>query len=81
MTSDHHQMMVPHPTYGDVIAFAEEATIFKGNSKPPRITPVIDTEVVWYEHTKSLCFRPHPEYTGYDETRIYFFSLMRYLIG
>lgn len=35
-----------------------------------------DVEVVWYEHTRSLCFQPHPEMRGYDQCTKYFFNLI-----
>lgn len=41
-----------------------------------------DIEVVYYEKTQSLCFQPHPEFSGnrYDPMRNYFANLLdRYL--
>jgi hypothetical protein len=37
-----------------------------------------DVEVVYYEHTRSLCFQPHPEFTGKEmvNMRMYFLSLI-----
>lgn len=85
VTSTHHQMMVPHKEYGEVLAFADRATSFKqgktrdGNIRRPK--PEFDTEVVWYEHTKCLCFQPHPEYARMPEKgRKYFFDLMEHFL-
>jgi gamma-glutamyl-gamma-aminobutyrate hydrolase PuuD len=80
VTSVHHQMMIPHKEYGEVLGISDEATRFKSADKN-RKQPDHDVEVVWYEHTKSLCFQPHPEYSTHIETRNYFFSLLKYLIG
>lgn len=35
----------------------------------------VDIEVIWYPHTKSLCFQAHPE-MGHRETTDYFFDLV-----
>lgn len=81
VTSTHHQMMIPGPK-GDVIAIAHRATSFL-SADSSRKKPEFDTEVVYYEHTKSLCFQPHPE-NGYcikgSPTNVYFFELLNYLL-
>ena len=79
VTSTHHQMMIPSDE-GEILAFANEATEFISSKK--RVRPDYDTEVVWYEKTKSLCFQPHPEYSSEAamSTRDYFFALLKYLI-
>jgi len=79
VTSDHHQMMIPNLDYAEVLCIAEKSTTFV--SEFQRETPKYDTEVVWYDHTQSLCFQPHPEYQSRYQTRAYFFSLLKYLIG
>lgn len=82
VTSDHHQMMRPHPEYGEVLCISHKASDFRtASSSNANKVPEFDTEVVWYEHTKSLCFQPHPEYDRKYETRGYFFSLMKYFFG
>lgn len=48
VTSTHHQMMVPG-MQGIVLLTSE-------------IVGDADTEAVWYQHTKALCFQPHPEF-------------------
>jgi len=79
VTSTHHQMMIPSKE-GEILAFANEATEFLSASKRPN--PDYDTEVVWYDKTKSLCFQPHPEYSSEAamSTREYFFDLLKYLV-
>ncbi len=86
VSSDHHQMMIPGEL-GHVLAIAHKydrardryvplATTFK--SAKGRIKPTYDTEVVIYPKTKCLCFQPHPEYSGYDKTKEYFFNLLEH---
>ena len=37
-----------------------------------------EEEVLWYEHSKCLCFQPHPEFAGvYDCTQYYFKLIAR----
>lgn len=78
MTSTHHQMMIPSDK-GEVLAIAHQANRFRSPSK--RAIPKFDTEVVYYEHTKSLCFQPHPEYVGNEhDCNVYFFELTNMLL-
>lgn len=86
VTSTHHQMMIAGEG-GEVIGIATDETGKKGrsnvylSSNPKRTPPEFDTEVVWYEKTKSLCFQPHPElFRAGEEHRNYFFALIDYLI-
>ena len=82
VTSTHHQMMLPS-NEGAIIAMSRgvnsqrewfENQVFKRDVSEEGI------EVVFYEHTKCLCFQPHPEFDGYQEMRNYFHSLIqRYL--
>jgi hypothetical protein len=63
------------------IAIAYESTVKlrMDNNSPVRQEQwdADDTEVVFYEDTKCLCFQPHPEYGGdIGDTREYFFSLL-----
>lgn len=81
-TSTHHQMMWPGKGH-KLIAVADEhqsrqfmgvngPTYYEGTDK--------DFEVVLYPHTHSLCFQPHPEFSGEKKLQEYFFSLIkRYL--
>lgn len=85
VTSTHHQMMIP-AAHGEVIAHANLATR-KESFQPYKDKYIIvngilgeDTEVVYYDRTKSLCFQPHPEFHRADSTRKYYFELLeRYL--
>lgn len=87
VTSTHHQMMVQNE-HGEVLAIAGMSTLKESDSlkfdyKPDKDDPETweDNEVIWYEHTKSLCFQPHPEYTNAGkECEDYFFSLVNELI-
>lgn len=87
VTSTHHQMMVKGDG-GELVAVAHLGgakdmlvdgkfiTLLDGDDGYSNE----DTEVVWYPNTRSLCFQPHPEYTGYKDCTDYFFSLVeRYL--
>ena len=78
VTSDHHQMMVPNHHYGEVLGIANMATVFDAPKNVDRPAPEYDTEVVFYNHTQSLCFQPHPEYDMKIMTRTYFFKLMEF---
>lgn len=87
VTSTHHQMMIAHPE-GEVIAIAVRegnrkiglSDTYK-NDKGEQPLQKFDTEVVWYEKTKSLCYQPHPEYSQFKENTDYFFKLIDYLIA
>lgn len=83
VSSTHHQMMKPSPE-GLLVAsstlggFREwyDGQIFKKDVSKE------DVEVVFYKHTKCLCFQPHPEFDDaeYEGMRVYFRSLLvRYL--
>jgi len=68
VTSTHHQMMIP-TAEATVIATAAKSTVKMGDGrpynkrKPEEVAERFeDTEVVYYEHSNSLCFQPHPEY-------------------
>ena len=79
VSSTHHQMMMPSPR-GLLVASSTllgtrewyEGEIFKKDVSEE------DIEVVYYEHTRSLCFQPHPEFTGaaYDGMFNYFRSCL-----
>lgn len=73
VSSTHHQMMKPSED-AVIVATANlggerewyEGQVFKKDVSDE------DIEVVYYPHTQSLCFQPHPEFTGYPEMREYF---------
>lgn len=86
-TSTHHQMMIAGED-AEIIAIAVDGTKEnKGlatkyqSANSSRKTPEYDTEVVWYEKTRSLCFQPHPEFGNANiELKNYFHNLIDYLI-
>ena len=65
VSSTHHQMMKPSPE-GILVASSGlgggrewyEGQVFKKDVSNE------DIEVVFYPHTRALCFQPHPEFTG-----------------
>jgi len=75
VSSTHHQMMMPAPS-GLLVASSSlggsrewyDGEVFKKDISKE------DIEVVYYTHTKCLCFQPHPEfnYAEYDGMREYF---------
>lgn len=81
VSSTHHQMIMPSPRgllvaasylYGEREWYDGE--VFK------RDVSQQDNEVVWYAHTKCLCFQPHPEFM-YDGMTQYFDSLLKRFHG
>lgn len=83
VTSTHHQMMRPTPE-GEVVCVAENISTFKEYMEGREVKEVyanVDTEVVYYPLTKSLCFQPHPEHHGADECCEYYFSLIQRFFG
>ena len=74
VSSCHHQMMIPSRK-AEVLAYAEDHgwDFFGETQKLPR--PMIEPEVIWYEHTRALCFQGHPEWTP-KECTDYFFNLV-----
>jgi gamma-glutamyl-gamma-aminobutyrate hydrolase PuuD len=77
VTSTHHQMMRPsHEAI--TLAVAKEATEKVSPSHFARNASNHweDAEVVFYPKTKSLCFQPHPEYSGCPDCTDYFFELI-----
>lgn len=83
VSSTHHQMMKPAEN-SLLVASSRiggsrewwDGEVFKRDVSDE------DIEVVWYSHTKSLCFQPHPEHTGtsYIGMRGYFESLINRFI-
>ena len=75
VSSTHHQMMMPSPE-GLLVASSTlggsrewyEGEVFKRDVSDE------DIEVVFYEHTKCLCFQPHPEFSSaeYEGMKDYF---------
>ena len=77
VTSTHHQMMIPHETGTILAASVPRSNYYRTDKFPASIPkseyPKWETEVVWYEKSRSLCFQPHPE-IGHESTRKYFFD-------
>lgn len=65
VTSTHHQMMIPNPAGWVMMAAQESLERWKETKKidVSKNCDVEDAEVVYYYHTESLCFQPHPEYS------------------
>lgn len=88
VTSTHHQMMRPGED-AEILAVAKEAT-YKMAEKDTWTEMTADKlpsewnediEVLWYPGTRSLCFQPHPEFSGHDQCTEYFMSLIERLIA
>lgn len=63
VTSDHHQMMIPAKeavTWGWCGLSSLKSTGLEDFPMPK--SHQFDPEIVWYKHTRSLCFQPHPEW-------------------
>ena len=77
VSSTHHQMMLRHPS-GLLVAWALEGrpkfSFFHGEYR--EMDEEIDTEVVYYDKTSSLCFQPHAEFTDseYDGLSTMYFN-------
>lgn len=82
-TSTHHQMMRPSSD-GLLVAFASQSG-FKQSMEDDKVIEVdepLDTEVVFYPHTKALCFQPHPEYVSKTSSLSqYYFQLLDRFFG
>jgi len=85
VTSTHHQMMREGPS-GVVLAYANEDgdKEYMPSLKDMATAPIFekenyvyDREVIFYPHTRCLCFQPHPEFFSlqYQDMTDYFFSL------
>lgn len=84
VSSTHHQMMMPS-SEGVLVAFSNlhgerqwyEGEVFK------RDISNTDYEVVYYPHTSSLCFQPHPEFNdpAYEDMQNYFSALLKLHFG
>lgn len=86
VTSTHHQIMRPCED-GVVWAVARETSkreafeeVWTLAEAAERNENTDDIEVVWYPETKCLCFQPHPEHSGADETLAYFSQLLERML-
>ncbi len=74
----HHQMMRP-PEGAKIVAVATQMgkkEYMEGNGIIVVTDDLEDPEVVWFPHTKSLCFQGHPEF-GHAQTTKYFYELIK----
>lgn len=80
VSSTHHQMMMPSPK-GFLVASSTLGGTreWMDGQVAKKDVSTEDIEVVYYEHTKSLCFQPHPEMMGgaYEGMTKYFKELLR----
>lgn len=90
VSSTHHQMMIPAEGVEKVILLtANEATRKETMHDKilvrQRVTkdhPDDDIEAIYYPETNSLCFQPHPEYTGFGPCQeVYFYFINNYLMN
>lgn len=84
VTSTHHQMMRPKPLYSEVLVTAKLATNKEDGYQvdwSDDLDETLDTEVVWYDNSQSLCFQPHPEYVdpNHECQRLYFDLIKQYM--
>lgn len=80
VSSTHHQMMIPSERgYAPLTAFVSDR---KTDQEKTHVWDGLfgDVEAVYYEHTKSICYQPHPE-IGPDENTDYFFELIERFYG
>lgn len=80
VTSTHHQMMRPSGQWAEVWAWAKQATYRdtgEDRHKDVQVLDGHDPEVVFFSHTNSLCFQPHPEYNSESCKKLFFKCLTR----
>ena len=75
-TSTHHQMMRPSPDAAIIGVAATPLSTYRLAATELERFRSTDIEVLYYEHTNSLCFQPHPEYSGHPECTQYFAELV-----
>lgn len=79
VSSTHHQMIMPSPKALLVAtaALGGSREWFDGSIARKDVSKE-DIEVVYYEHTRALCFQPHPEFSSveYIGMKRYFNSLL-----
>lgn len=75
VTSTHHQMMKPAKDAKIIAVSTQKNSFVKDQDGVHK--GIYGYEVLFYEHTNSLCFQPHPEYNSCPEkTTDWFFSLL-----
>ncbi len=83
VTSTHHQMMFPSDK-GQIICTAQQSS-FRETDEREYLEGIdypagSDIEVVFYPHTNSLCYQPHPEY-GLQSCEDHFFEVINRYFG
>lgn len=77
-TSTHHQMMIPDEFHGEVWAWAN--IVHKTADPYHPGFEEYDSEVIFYDDQRCLCFQPHPEYRRYERLEKYYFELIDQLL-
>lgn len=85
VTSTHHQMMRASDS-GQIIMMGVPENIYEAYNRATIWSDelfkfvddilVASTEAVFYENNNCLCFQPHPEFNGADNTRTIFFKML-----
>jgi gamma-glutamyl-gamma-aminobutyrate hydrolase PuuD len=80
VSSTHHQMMMPSDK-AMIVATSRGITSHREWFDVQVFRRDVNTEgveVVYYPHTRSLCFQPHPEFSGasFEGMKKYFYSLL-----
>lgn len=81
-STHHQQMMQPSKiSHGKVLGMANESTKKEKIGKDGQIISLLgfkgnDIEILFYSKSKSLCFQPHPEYSGYSDLTNRYFDYM-----
>jgi gamma-glutamyl-gamma-aminobutyrate hydrolase PuuD len=90
VSSTHHQMMIPAETGEKVILLTANESTLKETMHDKLLVrrhvnkdhPDDDVEAIYYPETNSLCFQPHPEYTGFGPCQeVYFYFINNYLMS
>lgn len=82
VTSTHHQMMRPSPLAQILLTASPRRSTFRQDGFGNSFTEGHeDIEAVFYEHSKALCYQPHPEYVEYEDEcqNLYFDYLEKFL--
>lgn len=89
VTSTHHQMIRPNTGQEYVLLMTANEAHVKEYMSPSGIVysrhvtdkKEDDVEAVYYPHTNSLCFQPHPEFNNATEcAHVYFYFINNYLM-
>jgi hypothetical protein len=78
VTSSHHQQMIPGAG-AEVLGYSEGISDEFWGDKGKVVPPKFESEVLFYDSTKSLCFQPHPEWNlrgTHDSCSGYFFDII-----